>query len=413
MFKVLFLHKDFPGQFLHLARFLATLPGVQVDALASDPERALPGVTLHPYRVDIAADSRPHSYIYMADRAVWRGQAVLANCAVLAQGGYRPDLIIGHNGWGEILYLKDLWPDVPLVGYFEFYYHGTGADVGFDPPGAVNLGDLARVRSLNATGLLGLAAVDRGVSPTSWQRDLHPAEFRDKIALIHEGIDTGVASPGQVLPLVLPDGTRLAAGMPTVTYVARHLEPYRGFHILMRAAGDLLRGRPDVRLVIAGEDGVSYGPPPDGGGSWRAKLLAEVGDGLPLDRVHFLGRVGHSDFINLMRLSAAHLYLTYPFVLSWSMLEAMACGVTLVASDTAPVTEVVEQGVNGLLVPFHSPAAVAAGLMTALDMPAERRMRMRAAARQTIIDRYDLTRVALPAWTGMLHREFGLPLPPG
>lgn len=409
MFKVLFLHKDFPGQFLHLARFLATLPGVQVDALASDPERELPGVTLHRYRVDIAADSRPHPYTYTVDRAAWRGQAALAACATLARGGYRPDLVIGHNGWGEILYLKDLWPDVPLVGYFEFYYHGSGADVGFDPPGPVSLNDLARVRSLNATALLGLAAVDRGVSPTRWQRDLHPPEFRDKLALIHEGIDTQAASPGPARPMVLPDGTRLDAGMPIVTYVARHLEPYRGFHILMRAAGTLLRSRPDTRLVIVGEDGTSYGPPPDGGGYWRERLLAELGHDLPLDRVHFPGRVAHADFINLMRLSSAHLYLTYPFVLSWSMLEAMACGVTLVASDTAPVTEVVRHGENGLLVPFHDPSAVAAGLFAALDMPAQDRARLRAAARRTVEQHYDLRRVGLPAWLEMLRRDFGMP----
>lgn len=409
MYKVLFLHKDFPGQFLHLAQCLARLPGVQVDAMASDPVRELAGVALHRYSVDIAADSRPHPYLLRADHAVWRGQAVLARCALLARTGYRPDLVIGHNGWGEILYLKDLWPDVPLVGYFEFYYHGVGADVGFDPPGPVNLDELARVRSLNANHLLGLMAVDRGVSPTRWQRDLHPPELRAKLALIHDGIDTATASPGPARPLILPDGRRLEAGMPLVTYVARDLEPYRGFHILMRAAVELLQGRPDVRLVIAGGDGVSYGAPPAGGGGWRNRLLAEIGNQLPLDRIHFLGTIPHADFINLMRLSAAHLYLTYPFVLSWSMLEAMACGVSLVASDTAPVTELVEQGRNGILVPFHDPAAVAAGLGMALDLPLDRRQAMRAAARQTVIDLYDRDRMALPAWLDMLHREFGLP----
>ncbi len=415
MYKVLFLHKDFPGQFLHLAQYLARLPSVQVDAMASDPVRELPGVTLHRYRVDIAADSRPHPYLVRADQAMGRGQTVLAQCALLSQTGYRPDLVIGHNGWGEILYLKDLWPDVPLIGYFEFYYHGVGADVGFDPPAPVNLYDLARVRSLNAHHLLGLAAVDRGISPTRWQRDLHPPILRQKLALIHDGIDTVTASPGPPHPHILPDGRHLEPGMPLVTYVARDLEPYRGFPILMRAAVDLLRGRPDLHLAIAGGDGVSYGTPPEGEGSWREKLLAEVGGRLPLDRVHFLGTIPHPDFINLMRLSAAHLYLTYPFVLSWSMLEAMACGVSLVASDTAPVTEVVAHGGNGILVPFHDPAAVATGLGVALDMPAERRQAMRAAARQTVIDLYDRDRVALPAWLDMLHREFGLPYvsPPG
>lgn len=411
MYKVLFLHKDFPGQFLHLAPALARLPGVRVDALASDPVGTVDGVHLHVYGVDIAANSRPHPHLLHADRSIRRGQAVLAACALMARQGYRPDLVIGHNGWGEILYLKDLWPDVPLVGYFEFYYHGVGSDVGFDPPASVNLYDLAGVRSLNAAHLLGLVAVDRGVSPTCWQRDLHPQELRAKLALIHDGIDTHTASPGSARPLLLPDGTEVKPGQPVVTYVARNLEPYRGFHILMRAAVELLRARPDAQLVVAGGDDVSYGPLPDGGGTWRERMLAELGAQLPLDRVHFVGTLPHGAFINLMRLSAAHVYLTYPFVLSWSMLEAMACGVTLVASDTPPVREVVEHGRNGLLVPFHDPVGVAGGLITALDMAPDRRQAMTMAARQTVIDHYDRDLVALPAWLAMLHREFGLPLP--
>ncbi|AUN33945.1 glycosyltransferase family 4 protein [Niveispirillum cyanobacteriorum] len=415
MYKVLFLHNQFPGQFLHLAPYLARLPGVQVDAMASDPVRELAGVTLHRYSVDVSADNRPHPYLIKSDQAIWRGQAVLAACVLLSQTGYRPNLVIGHNGWGELLYLKDLWPDVPVIGYCEFYYHGVGVDVGFDPPGPVNLDMLARVRSLNAHHLLGMAAIDRGISPTRWQHDLHPAFLHPKLSVIHDGIDTQTASPGPAQPLILPDGRRLEPGMPLVTYIARDLEPYRGFPIMMRAAAHLLRSRPDLRLVIAGGDGVSYGTPPPDGGTWRAKMLAELGDQLPLDRVHFLGTIPHADFINLMRLSSAHVYLTYPFVLSWSMLEAMACGVSLVASDTPPVREVVEQGRNGILVPFHDPVAVAAGLGMALDIPPGQRQAMRNSARQTVIDHYDLNRVALPAWLTMLHREFGLPYasPPG
>lgn len=411
MYKVLFLHKYFPGQFVHLARRLARIPGVRVDAMASDPTDPVDGVTLHRYAVQTAGESRTHAYLARTEAAMWRGQSVLAACTLMARGGYRPDLVIGHAAWGEILFLKDLWPDVPLVGYFEFFYRGTGADVGFDPPAPLNLNELARVRSLNIVNLLSLEAADRGVCPTRWQRDLHPPEFLGKLALVHEGIDTRVASPGPARPMALPDGGLLEPGQEIVTYVARDLEPYRGFHVLIRAAVDLLRSRPGTRLAIAGSDGVSYGPPPAGGGSWRDRLLAEVGEALPLDRVHFLGHLPHADFINLMRLSGAHLYLTYPFVLSWSMLEAMACGVTLVASDTRPVTEVVGHGDNGLLVPFHNPAAVAAGLATALDMPEGERARMRAAARRTVLDRYDLDRVCLPAWMGMLRREFGVPRP--
>lgn len=409
MYKVLFIHKVFPGQFIHLARRLAHMPGIQVDALASEPVETVEGVTLHRYVPQNGGESRTHPYLTRTEVAVWQGQSVLAACVLLSRTGYRPDLVISHHGWGEMLFVKDLWPDVPLVGYFEFYYQGVGADVGFDPPAPVSLYDLARVRTLNMVNLLQLEAADRGVSPTRWQRDLHPSSFQDKLALIHEGIDTAIASPGTPRAMPLADGRCLSPDQEIVTYVARDLEPYRGFHILMRAAVHLLRARPSAHLVIAGGDGSSYGPPPAVGESWREKMMAELGGSLPIDRVHFLGRVPHADFINLMRLSRVHLYLTYPFVLSWSMLEAMACGVVLVASDTGPVTEVVEHGVNGLLVPFHDPAAVATGLIAALDMPVEQRRRMQAAARQTVIDRYDLERVGLPGWLELLHREFGLP----
>lgn len=411
MYKVLFIHKVFPGQFVHLARRLARLPGVQVDAMASEPVENVEGVTLHPYVLHKDAESRTHPYLTRAEAAVWQGQSVLAACTLLSKDGYRPNLIIGHHGWGELLYLKDLWPDVPLVGYFEFYYQGSGADVGFDPPAPVSLYDLARVRTLNMINLMQLETVDRGVSPTRWQRNLHPQLFQDKLELIHEGIDTAIASPGAPRDMPLPDGRVLTAEQEIVTYVARDLEPYRGFHIMMRAAVHLLRSRPAARLVIAGGDGCSYGPPPAGGGTWRERMMAELGDALPLDRVHFLGRIPHADFVNLMRLSSAHLYLTYPFVLSWSMLEAMACGVMLVASDTASVTEVVQHGINGLLVPFHDPVAVASGLITALEMPDGQRRQLQAAARQTVVERYDLERVGMPGWLEMLHREFGLPRP--
>lgn len=410
MFRILFLHKDFPGQFVHLARYLAAQPGIEVRALASDPVMDVPGVQLHRYVAEVGADSRPHPYLFLPDRAMWRGQSVLANCVLLDRQGYRPDLIIGHNGWGEILFLKEVWPDVPLIGYFEFYYHGTGADVGFDPEFPASLNDRARVRAMNATNLLGLATVDRGVSPTRWQRNLHPPAFRDALALLHEGIDTVRASPGPAKPLALPDGRVLDGSRPILTYVARDLEPYRGFHTLMRAAPAILARHPATDLVIVGGDGTSYGPPPADGGGWRERMLAELAGTLPLDRVHFMGRLAYDDFINLMRLSTLHLYLTYPFVLSWSMLEAMACGAPLLASATAPVEEVVAHGQNGLLVRFPDPAALADGVSAALALPAETRSALGAAGRQTVLDRYDLTGIALPAWLSLLRRDGNLPI---
>lgn len=410
MYNILFLHKSFPGQFLHLARYLVSLPNVRVTALAGHLEQTVPGVHGQTYQAAGRGGGGSHPYLHEPNRSIWRGQAVLAHCMQMAQAGYKPDLIIGHNGWGELLFLKDLWPQVPLVGYFEFFYRGRGADVGFDPEEPFTLDDLARVRTMNATNLLGLDAVDLGVSPTSWQKGLYPAEYQHKIIQLHDGIDTDSACPGPAQPLILPNGQLLRPDMPIVTYVARNLEPYRGFRTAMRAAPEILRQRPDAHIVFAGGNSVSYGMPPPNGNSWLAHMRAELGDRLPADRVHFTGSLPRDSFINLLRLSRAHLYLTYPFVLSWSMLEAMATGVTLVASATPPVQEVVEHGRNGLLVPFADPAAVANGVVKALALTDSERSKLCRAARQTVVERYDLHWVALPAWQQMLRQRFHAPI---
>ncbi len=410
MYNILFLHKLFPGQFVHLAGKLATVPGVRVTALASDFQAPVAGVDQQSYHFVNRGGGGSHPYLFEPNRAIWRGQAVLAYCAELAHEGYRPDLIIGHNGWGEILFLKDLWPQAGLIGYFEFFYRGRGADIGFDPEEPFSLDDQARVRTMNAINLMGLEAADLGVSPTAWQKRLYPAEYQTKLALLHDGIDTERACAGPARPLLLPDGRRLGSDVPIITYVARDLEPYRGFRNAMRAAVKILQRRLDAHMVFVGGDGVSYGNPPPGGGAWRTHMLAELKGQLPMDRVHFPGKLPHGEFINLMRLSRAHLYLTYPFVLSWSMLEAMATGVILVASATAPVQEVVKHGHNGLLVPFTDPAAIADGILEALAMPETQRLAMRNAARQTVVERYDLQWVALPAWMRLLRDRFQAPL---
>ncbi|TWB70766.1 glycosyltransferase involved in cell wall biosynthesis [Nitrospirillum amazonense] len=411
MFRVLLLHKDFPGQFRPLALSLLADPRVEVRGLGQREEWRLPGLTPQLYRDMPAVAAGTHPYLVSAADHVIRGQCALRDAVGMAQQGYRPDLIIGHCGFGDTLYLKDLWPDVPLVGYFEFYYHSRGADVGFDPLFPVTLDDLARVRTLNVVNLLGLEAADLGVCPTEWQRSLHPAAFRDRLQVMHEGIDTDLACPGPVPAFALPDGTVITQGDEVVTYVARDLEPYRGFHVFMRALPEILRRRPRARVVVAGGDGVSYGPPPAGGGTWREHLMAEVGPALESSRVHFLGPVDHGRFLDLMRLSSAHVYLTYPFVLSWSMLEAMACGVLLVASDTPPVAEVVRDGVNGLLFPFFDTGMLASRVVEALDRgPALAPLRQR--ARETVRARFDARTQAVPAWRQALAR-FGCPAPAG
>ncbi len=298
-----------------------------------------------------------------------------------------PDIIVAHPGWGDALFIKDLFPNARLLSFLEFYYRATGADVGFEPKESITPDDLARVRMKNVTNILSLDMMDWGLAPTVWQWSLQPPEFRSKISVLHDGVDTDLCSPDATATFTVPNGPTFRPGDKLVTYIARNFEPYRGFHTFMHTAEIILRERPDVHIVAVGADEVSYGRKPPPGTTYRQMYLKEVR--LPKERMHFMPTVPYEALIQLFRVSAAHIYLTYPFVLSWSMLEAMASGVALVASDTPPVLEVVEDGKNGLLADFFGPADVARKVGRLLDA-ADGNRAMREAARRTVVEHYAL-----------------------
>jgi len=336
-----------------------------------------------------AAPGAIHRFLRGTDAAVRRGEAVARAGAALAKRGFVPDVVVAHLGWGEGLYLRDAFPRARILAYCEFYYHARGADVGFDPEFPPADDDALLLRTRNAVQLLSLEAADRGLSPTAWQRSVYPAALRDKIAVIHDGIDVDRVAPDPAATFALPDGTVLRAGDPVVTYVARNLEPYRGFHVFMRALPDLLRRCRQARVVLVGGDDVSYGRKPAGGGSWRAKLAAELGAALDPARVHFVGNLPYARYLSLLQVSAAHVYLTYPFVLSWSMLEAMAAGCTVIGSATPPVMEAIDDGREGRLVDFFDRKALVDAVAWALGHPEQARALGRA-ARARIVERYSL-----------------------
>jgi glycosyltransferase involved in cell wall biosynthesis len=298
--------------------------------------------------------------------------------------------------------VKDIFPDAPVLLYFEFYYHAAHVDVGFDPEFPSAFVDPFRLRAKNAVNLLSIDAADWGNAPTQWQRSVHPPELRSRISVVHEGVDTDRITPEPNAWLALKrDNITLSCEDEVITYVARNLEPYRGFHIFMRAAREILRRRPKARIIVVGGDGVSYGAPAPNGRSFREIALSEVGDGLDLSRIHFLGQVPYDVHVNLLQVSQAHIYLTYPFVLSWSFIEAMAAGCAIIGSATPPVLEVLQDGVNGLAVDFFSPVAIADRIDEVLDHPT-RMAHLRAAARRTAVERFDLKTQALPRWTRLL-----------
>ncbi len=295
------------------------------------------------------------------------------------------------------MFLKDVYPSAPLIGYFEFFYNQIGADVGFDNNKSAQVDQLARLRAKNITNLMAMNGADAGHTPTAWQHSLYPEFYRNRIQVIHEGINTEEVRPNGNASINLSrQGIRLHAGEEILTYVARSLEPYRGFPQFMRSLPEILRQRPKARVVIVGGEGTSYGPPPAGGGTHKQELLNELSGDLDLSRIHFVGRVSYPTLKKIFQVSRVHVYLTVPFVLSWSMLEAMSSGALVIGSRTAPVTEVIQHGENGLLVEFNDRAALIEQIVGALEQP-ESFLRLRQTAREHIIEKYDLHQKCLPS----------------
>lgn len=398
--KFLFVHQNYPGQFLHIVRHLAEQGGHEIVFASQMNANVIAGVRRVLYSQPRGPVAELHPAAQEFDMAMLRAAAVANMASNLNELGFTPDIVIGHQGWGEMLDLQDVWRDTPRLGYLEFYYHTDDHDVGFDPEFPPSRTLYPLVRAKNAINHLALNSGAVGFTPTEFQRSTYPDWARPKIELLREGVHLDICAPDPKVKqrLFRLGGIEIAPGEKLVTYVARDLEPYRGFHIMMRALPRILAERKDARVVIVGGDGVSYGSRP-ANGTWREMMLRELGDRLDLSRVHFAGKLHYEDYSGLLKRSDAHVYLTYPFVASWSLREALASGCAIVASDTAPVREFVTHDRTGLLVDFHQPDAVAEQVLRLLD---DRRLsgRLSAAARrhaeQTLdMDDYLNTYVAL------------------
>jgi glycosyltransferase involved in cell wall biosynthesis len=401
--KVLCVHQNFPGQYLHLVRHLGAQSHHQVVFITQRQDVVLPGVKKMVYKPRRTITPQVHHYLRESEAAVLNAQEVARIALDLRKTGFIPDVMLGHNGWGEIWYLKDIFPEAPLIGYFEFFYRMEGADVGFDPADPITPDTAPRLRTKNLGNLLALDTADLGQCPTEWQKSVYPRRYHPMLNVIHEGIDTTIAKPDPTARLIIADKkAEFVAGEEIVTYVARNLEPYRGFPSFMRALPKVLKARPNARVLIVGGDEVSYGARLPKGETFRQRILTELNGSVDLTRVHFLGKIPYAGFLKVLQVSRVHVYLTYPFVLSWSMLEAMAAGCLVVASRTQPVQEVIQHAANGLLVDFFSPDQIADRLIDALE---DRRSfaSLRQNARATIVDRYDLKSVCLPAHLRLLN----------
>jgi glycosyltransferase involved in cell wall biosynthesis len=391
--RYLFVHQNFPGQYRHLAAHFARQSAVVAIGEKANLLRQprIPRVNVFGYEVQ---EQPSHPFEAPVLRAIRRGKRVAGGALQLKRQGFEPDIVFAHIGWGEGLFLKDVFPKAKVLLYCEFFYRASGSDMAFDPEFPVNAEKILRLRVMNAPLLMSLEASDWGLAPTRWQHRQFPAHHAARMTVVHDGIDTDKVFPGK------------GSDEELITYVARNLEPYRGFHVFMRAIPEIQKRRPNARIVIVGGDEVSYSPRLPPGQTYRSRMLREIDGKADLSRVQFTGKIPYTQYLELLRRSSVHVYLTYPFVLSWSLLEAMSAGCLVVASRTAPVEEVIRDGENGLLVDFFSPEGIAARVDEALQHRDDFEL-LRQRARATVIERYDLKRVCLPAQLGLVARFRG------
>lgn len=337
------------------------------------------------YKLKREVPNNCHSYLRFYEECVNHGQAVAEVAIKLKEQGFKPDVIFGHT-WGQTMFMKDIFPDVPLLCYFEWFYNSKGGDIGFDGK-LPNIDDCARLRAKNAHLLIDLYSCDAGLCPTKFQLKQFPKEFHHKIKVMHDGIDVDFCKPNENVQFEIKDkNITLTRNDEIITYATRGMEAYRGFPEFMQAVEILLKKRPNLQVIIGGEDRVCYGA--QLANTTYKKMMLEKLD-LDLNRIHFVGSLPFNEYVKLLQVSSAHVYLTYPFVASWSLLDSMSCACPVVASNTEPVKEFIEDGKNGLLFDFYDINAQIEKIEYALDNK-EKMLPLREAARQTIIENYNL-----------------------
>ncbi len=396
--KILFVHQNMPGQYREMIGWLAAQGDHQLVFLTQrHPAPQLPGVKTVLYKAHHRPDKEAYGLSKVWEEATGAGfGAAMAARKLQKDTGFKPDIILGHTGWGELLFMKDIWPDVPVLGFFEYFYLNDGGPVGFDPEDPPSEHSPFLLRARNAVPNANLDAVDLGTVPTRWQRDSFPARFHDHFYTCHDGIRTDLLKPNPDVSLSLGRLDQpITRDDEVLTFMARNLERTRGFHVFMRALPEILEARPTARVLVIGGNGTSYGKASDHAGGLRGEMEAELGHRVDWSRVHFLGQVPYDAYQQVIQISRCHLYLTMPFVLSWSCLEAMSMGATMVATDVGPVREAITHGETGLLIDFHDPSHLAKQVVEVLAHPDDY-AHLGPNARAHVVKKYDFLTRCLP-----------------
>ena len=405
--KILFVHQNFPGQFPHIAAALVAR-GDKVAAIGGETAKERPGVPVRRWKLGRGSTPEIFEPATRAEADLLRAQAAAKIAWEMKAQGYKPDLIIGHPGWGETIHMSEVFPGVPQIMFGEFFYKSHGADVAFDLEFEKNTpaADM-QVHAKNLGMALAYSEADVIVCPTPFQASTLPIGLQSRVRVIHEGVDVGHARRQPNARFILPNGRVLDGSKPVITFINRNFERLRGFHIFMRALPAFLERCPEAEVLLIGRDsGKGYGSGLSGGKTWKGVMLGELGDRLDTSRLHFTGPVAHADMISALSISWGHVYYTYPFVLSWSLVEAMACECLILGSDTAPVRDAITPGVNGVLNDFFDVAALSDAMAQACERPSAF-TGLRPAARETALRLFDRETVGVPAWLGVIDEVLG------
>ncbi|WP_208347376.1 glycosyltransferase [Pseudaestuariivita rosea] len=405
---ILFIHQNFPGQFKHLAPALAA-QGHRVVALTCrfKERKQWRGVDILPYPLQKRFQTSEHPWLIDFETKIIRAEACYRAALQVKEAGFTPDIIVSHPGWGESLYLPRVWPNARVGIFCELYYDTTDQTNYFDPEfqDPVTTDAMCRLDMKNLSTKLHFEFAKAGITPTQFQFQTFPKQFQDRISVIHDGIDTNDVRPDPDVVFRVPDGPTLTRQNEVITFINRNFEPMRGYHIFMRALPELLRARPNAHVLMVGGDSVSYSKAPDGGKSWKQMFIDEVRAQISDNdwaRVHFLGRVDYPVFKKFLQVSTVHVYLTYPFVLSWSLLEAMSAECAIIGSDTSPVRELIRNDEIGILVDFFAKDQLVQDISALLD-DSDKRAVLGRAARQHIVENYDLQTKCLPQQLDWVH----------
>ncbi|MBK8160890.1 MAG: glycosyltransferase [Rhodospirillaceae bacterium] len=391
---ILFVHRDFPGQFGALAERLAQSTHHRV-AFVTSADVILPGrIMVRRFHAKRRPSASTHHYLHGFEAGVLNGQAVFEACHALHEEGFVPDVIFGHCGWGVALYLREVFPKARFIGYFEWYYHPHDADADYLDPNGMTPDNACRIRTLNAPLLMTLEDVDFGLVPTAFQRSQLPASYQHKLQTLHDGVDTEYFKPDAAACRRFGD-VELRGVNRLLTYATRGLEPYRGFPEFMRALVGVLKAEPDVVVAVAGQDQTFYSRRLPDGETYKERMLRELPQ-LDLARIHFLGTLPRDDYRRLLQISTVHVYLTVPFVPSWSLVEAMSCGCHIVASDTEPTREVLGDQTAAHFIDHRDVAQLEKVLRQALAQK-DTASKLREAARSRAVSHFSQASL-LPEW---------------